>query len=134
VTTDHAANGVISSSDVLADLLESIEHVVDQLKVYTELSPTLAIDKMVVDLIVKLISILALVTRMLNQRRSREFLLAELYPYSARRSCLGEEFFCGKGHQGGPEKVGPTGARRVSECYCSGPWRCRPSRKRAHKR
>jgi hypothetical protein len=59
---------VISSCDVLADLLESIEHVIDQLKVYTELSPTPTIDKMVVDLIVRLISILALVTRKLDQR------------------------------------------------------------------
>jgi hypothetical protein len=69
---------VISSCDVLADLLESIEHVVDQLKVYTELSPTPVIGKMPVDLIVRLISILALVTRKLDQRRSREFLLAEV--------------------------------------------------------
>jgi hypothetical protein len=69
---------VISSGDVLADLLESIEHVVDQLKVYTELSPTPAIDKMVVDLIVRLISILARATRKLDQRRSRESFLAEV--------------------------------------------------------
>jgi hypothetical protein len=74
---------VISSCSVLADLLESIEHFVNRLKVYTELSPTPAMDKIVVDLIVELITALALVTRKLNQRRSREFLLVEVLPYSA---------------------------------------------------
>jgi hypothetical protein len=78
IQVNQAANGVISSCDVLTDLLESIEHVADQLKVYTELSPTPAIDKIVVDMIVRLISILARVTRKLDQRRSREFLLAEV--------------------------------------------------------
>ena len=77
-TCVQAANGVISSCDVLADLLESIEHFVSRLKVYTEIIPMPSIDKKVVDLIVELISTLALVTRKLNQRRSRESLLAEV--------------------------------------------------------
>jgi hypothetical protein len=109
------ANGVISSFHVLADLLESIEHFVDRLKVYTEISPTPSITKIVVGQIVELISMLALVTRKLNQRRSREFLAMDVLPYSARSSQIGKEFFCGQGHQGGPTAAGPTHARRVSE-------------------
>ena len=71
---------MISSCDVLADLLESIEHFVDRLKVYTETSRTPTIDKIVVNLIVELISTLALVTRKLKHRRSREFFLAIVLP------------------------------------------------------
>jgi hypothetical protein len=67
VQVKQAANGVVSSSGVLADLLELIEHFVDCLKIYTELSPTPTIDKILADLIVELISIFALVTRKLNQ-------------------------------------------------------------------
>jgi hypothetical protein len=59
-------------------LLESIEHFVDRLKIYTEISPTPAIDKIVVNLIVELISILALVTQKLKQRRFREFVFADV--------------------------------------------------------
>jgi hypothetical protein len=73
---NQAANGVISSCDVLADLLESIQHFVTRLKVYTEISRTPAIDKIVVNLIVELISTLALVTRKLKQRRFREYFRA----------------------------------------------------------
>jgi hypothetical protein len=74
---------VISSYDVLADLLESIEYFVYRLKVQTEISPIPIIDKIAIDLIVNLITTLALVTRKLDQRRSREFLLAGPLPYSA---------------------------------------------------
>jgi hypothetical protein len=111
----QTANGVISSCHVLADLLESIQHFVDRLKVYTEISPTPSINKIAVGLIVELISTLALVTRKLNQRRSSEFLLTDLLHYSARNSHSGKELFCGQGHQAGPAAVGQTHARRVSE-------------------
>src|SRR5579864_5178783 len=67
----QAAKEVISSCDVLADLLESIEHFVNRLRVYTEIPPTPTIDKVVVDLIVELVSTLGLVTQRLKQRRFR---------------------------------------------------------------
>jgi hypothetical protein len=89
IQVNQAANGVISSCDVLADLLESIQHFVTRLKVYTEISRTPAIDKVVVNLIVELISTLALVTRKLRQRRFREFFLADMLHYSTRRSQIG---------------------------------------------
>jgi hypothetical protein len=72
---------VISTYDVLADLLESIEHFVYRLQVHTEISPIPIIDKIAIDLIVNLITTLALVTQKLDQRRLREFLLAGPSPY-----------------------------------------------------
>jgi len=68
----QVSNGVISSFDILADLLESIEDFVGRLKIYTRISPTLELDIVVVKLIVELISTLALVTKKLARRRLRE--------------------------------------------------------------
>jgi hypothetical protein len=78
IQANQEAKGVISNCDVLADLLESIEHVVDRLRIYTDVSPTSAIDKGVVELILELISTLAFATRKLKQRRFREFLFTNV--------------------------------------------------------
>jgi hypothetical protein len=99
VQVNQAASGVVSSCDILADLLESIEHFVDRLKIYTEISPTPTIDKIVVDLVVELISIFALVTRKLKQRRFREFCFADVLPYLGRRREIGKELFCCQARQ-----------------------------------
>ena len=64
---------MIWTCDVLADLLKSIQHFVTRLNVYIEIPRTLAIDKVVVNLIVELISTLALVTQKLKKRRFYEF-------------------------------------------------------------
>jgi hypothetical protein len=68
----EAANGVISSCDMLADLLKSIERFVKRLGKYIPISATLALDDILIDSIVELISTLAVVTQKLNKRRSRE--------------------------------------------------------------
>jgi len=49
-----------------------------------------AVDEIVVKLMVELISTLALVARKLKKRRSREFFLANMLLYSARRSQMGK--------------------------------------------
>ena len=71
---NQAANGVITSYDVLADLLELIERFVNRLRQYTQLPPTPAMDEVLIKLNVELISTLATVTGKLNSRRlgSRE--------------------------------------------------------------
>jgi len=69
---NQVADGVISSFDVLAGLLESIEQFVDRLDIYTQISPTPALDKIVVKWLVELIFTLALVTKKLSRRRLRE--------------------------------------------------------------
>ena len=73
VQINQAANGVISSYDVLADLLESIERLVNRLRQYAQLHPTPAMDEVLIKLNVELISTLARVTGKLNSRRSREY-------------------------------------------------------------
>ena len=70
---NQAVNGVITSCDVLADMLESIEHFLSRLRIYTETSHSIsAVNEIVVKLMVELISALTLVTQRLKKRRLRE--------------------------------------------------------------
>jgi hypothetical protein len=74
----QSAKGIISNCDALVDLLESIEHFLNRLNIYTRIPPTPAIDEIVVKVLVELISTLALVTEELKQRRSSESVLADV--------------------------------------------------------
>ena len=81
---NQAANGVITSYEVLADMLESIEHFLNRLRIYTETSHSMpVVDEIVVKLMVELISALALVTEKLKKRRFRESFLTDGYFCSA---------------------------------------------------
>jgi hypothetical protein len=72
--------------DALIDLLESIEQFVNPLDIYTQIPFTPSMVEIVIKIIVELISILALVTKELKQRRSSKRILAAVIPYSARCS------------------------------------------------
>ena len=75
VQLNQTANGVITSYEVLADLLESIEFFVKRLRKYTEMSHSMPeVDEVLVKLMEELISMLVLVTGKLKKRRLRESL------------------------------------------------------------
>jgi len=68
VWVNQAANGVITSCDTLAEMLESIENFINRLRIYAETSHSMpAVDEIVVKLMVELISTLALVARKLKK-------------------------------------------------------------------
>jgi hypothetical protein len=92
----QSAKGIISNCDALVDLLESIEHFLSRLNIYTQIPPTPAIDEMAVKILVELISILALVTEELKQRRSSESFLVSVLLFSAPRSQICKETFQGE--------------------------------------
>ena len=96
----QSAKGIISNCDALVDLLESIEHFLNQLNVYTRIPPTSAMDEIVVKILVELISTLALVTEELKQRRSSESVLAVVLLCSAPCSQICKEISQGEGHRG----------------------------------
>jgi hypothetical protein len=74
IQVNQAANGVITSYDVLAGMLESIENYIKRVKIYAEMPHAMpAVDEIVVKLMVQLVSTLALVTRKLEKRRSSEY-------------------------------------------------------------
>ena len=79
----QSAKGTISNCDSLVYLLESIERFLNRLNIYTVIPPTLAMDEIVVKVLMELISMLALVTEELKQRRSSESILADVLLCSA---------------------------------------------------
>ncbi len=54
------------------DLLETIEHFLSRLDVYTELPPTIPMGKIIVKILVELLSTIALVTKQIKQSRPCE--------------------------------------------------------------
>jgi hypothetical protein len=68
----QAVRDVGTSYDAIVDLLETIEHLINQLDIYTRVPPTGAMAEMLVKIIVELISTLALVTKQIKHMRSRQ--------------------------------------------------------------
>ena len=111
IEVDQAAKGVTSSWDALLELLESIEHFLNRLDIYTRIPRTLAMDEMVVKIMVELLSTLALATRELKQGRSSEPILADVLPYSPQHSQICEEGFRREGRRSDPAEARPTHGR-----------------------
>jgi hypothetical protein len=80
----QAAKDVIASEDALTDLLESIEHFLKRLDIYTRIPSTAATDEIIVKIMVEVLSTLALATKELKQGRSSEFVLADVVPALTR--------------------------------------------------
>jgi hypothetical protein len=72
IRVKQVAKGVISNSNALVDLLESIEHFVGRLKIYTQILLTPAMVEIVVKIMAELIGALALATEKLTKRRRCE--------------------------------------------------------------
>ncbi len=78
----QAAKSVISSREALVNVLESIGQFVGRLKIYTEIPLSSAMVEIVVQIMVELISILALETKKFTQRRLSESVLTGVLSYS----------------------------------------------------
>jgi hypothetical protein len=111
IQVNQAAKGVISCGDALIDLLESIERFVNRLGMYTRIPLTPAMVEIVVKIMVELLSTLALATEEFHERRPSECILADVTPYSSRRSQNCNEILRGERDRSGPAEVGPTHAR-----------------------
>ena len=98
----QSAKGIISNCDALVDLLESIEHFLNRLNIYSRITPAPAIDEIVVKVLVELISTLALVTEELKQRRSSESVPADVLLCSPPRSQIRKEKFQEDEHRDSP--------------------------------
>jgi hypothetical protein len=73
----QAVKGVTGGYDTLVDLLESIEHFLNRLDIYTKIPPTVAMTEMVVKILVELISTLALATKQIKQGKPSESIFGE---------------------------------------------------------
>jgi len=78
----QAVKDVSTSYDPLVDLLESIEHFMNRLDIYTRVPTTGAMTEIIVKTMVELISTLALVTKQIKQRRPSAYILTNLSHWS----------------------------------------------------
>jgi hypothetical protein len=69
----QTVESVIDSYDGLVDLLQSIEHFLHRLDIYTKVPPSAGMTEMIVKILVELLSILALATKQIRQGKSSEF-------------------------------------------------------------
>ena len=69
----QAVKDFSTSYDDLVDLLESIEHFINRLDVYTRVPLTGAMAETIVKIMVEIISTLALATKQIKQKRPSEW-------------------------------------------------------------
>lgn len=100
IQTYQVVNGVLDDYDALADLLESVEHFLSRLDIYTKITPTVSMTEIIIKILVELLSILALATKQLQQGKLSESVLCEILYYLTvqRRSACQEATPRGKGH------------------------------------
>ena len=93
IQTFQAVKGSIDSYDALVELLESIEHFLTRLEIYTkpEVTPVVAMAEMIVKILVELLSTLALAKKQIKEGRSSEFVFGEVLYYltqcKRRKNC-----------------------------------------------
>jgi len=63
----QAVKGVLDDYDTLADLLESVNHFLNRLDIYTKIPPTVSMTEIIIKILVELLSTLALATKKLRQ-------------------------------------------------------------------
>ncbi len=65
--------------DAIVDLLELIKKILDRLDIYTELPPMVTTNEIVVQILIELLSTIALATKQVRQGRFSESIFAEKY-------------------------------------------------------
>jgi hypothetical protein len=80
IQVNQAANGVDPNRGTLVDLLEFIEHRLKLVEIYTRTPPTPAFDERMFNIILELLSTLALATKELKEGRSSGSVLADMLP------------------------------------------------------
>ena len=73
----QAFKGVNADFDALIDFLESIELFLNRLDIYTKVTPTTAMNEIVVKIMVEVLSTLALVTKQIKQGRPSELAFSD---------------------------------------------------------
>ena len=80
IQADQTAKDATATYDPLVDLLESIEHFLSRLDIYTRIPPTPVMDEIVFKIMVELLSTLTLATKELKQGRASESVIADILP------------------------------------------------------
>ena len=72
----QAVKGVIDSYDALIDLLESFDHFLNRLDIYTKIPSTTAMSEIIVKILIELLSTISLAVQQAKQGR-----LSESHPF-----------------------------------------------------
>jgi hypothetical protein len=67
IQVNQAANSVTPSHDAFVNLLESIEHFLSRLDIYTRITPTPTMDEIVVKIIMEVLTTFVLATKEIKQ-------------------------------------------------------------------
>jgi len=78
VQAHQAVKDVSTSYDALVELLESIEHLMSHLDIYTRVPSTGPVAEIIVKIMAELLSTLALVTKQINQNRPCKCVLVDM--------------------------------------------------------
>ncbi|KAN0116571.1 hypothetical protein V8E52_005715 [Russula decolorans] len=73
-----AVKGVLDDYETLANLLESVEHFLNRLDIYTKIPPMVSMTEMIIKILVELLSILALATKQLQQGKLKALVKKKL--------------------------------------------------------
>jgi hypothetical protein len=84
IQLNQTTKGVMSNSESLIELFESIEQFVNRLDIYIRIPLTPAMVEILVRIMVDILSTLALVTKDVKQGRPSKLLLAYMLPYSSQ--------------------------------------------------
>ena len=96
------------SYDALVDLLETIDHFLKLLDIYTEVPPTSALDELAIKIMVELLSTLALATKELKQGRLSESVFVDILYNSAQRRGNRTRNFRRQTYRSSPEQARST--------------------------
>ena len=87
IQTNQAVKDTIDSYNALADLLESIDHFLNRLDIFTKVPPTAAMTEMIVKILVELLSTLALATKQIKERKPSESVFDGILYYLTQMQC-----------------------------------------------
>ena len=96
----QAVKGILDDYDALTNLLESVEHFLNRLDIYTKIPPTVGMTEVIIKILVELLSILGLATKQLQQGKLSESVQCGILYYLTmqRRSACQEGAPRGEGH------------------------------------
>jgi 7,8-dihydro-6-hydroxymethylpterin-pyrophosphokinase len=77
----HAEKVIEANNESMVNLLEYIERFLRRIEIYTQVPHTLDLDKIVVNILLQLLSILALATGWLKQGKSGQSFVIDVLPY-----------------------------------------------------
>ena len=109
-----------SSYDALVDIFECIENFLRRLRIYTEIPPLPAMTEMVINIMVELLSVLALATKQINRGRFSMsidliYIHSWPFPWLTCGSEICNETFGRKGHRVSVTETRSTHSRGVKD-------------------